>query len=66
MFTFSGIGLYRKDFFNDQQTTIVPLAPILRKKCEDNRVSGQLHKGLWTDVGTIERLKKLGDTLTGK
>jgi MurNAc alpha-1-phosphate uridylyltransferase len=66
MFTFSGIGLYKADFFSDQKTTVAPLAPILRKKCENNSVSGQLHRGLWTDVGTIERLQKLDETLSGK
>ncbi|MBN4063434.1 nucleotidyltransferase family protein [Cardiobacterium sp. AH-315-I02] len=64
LYTFSGIGLYRADFFSGQQSTeqqpaIAPLAPIIRKKCEYNLVSGQLYDGLWTDIGTIERLQEL-------
>lgn len=66
MFTFSGIGLYKPDFFSDQQTTIAPLAPLLRRKCEENSISGQLHRGSWTDVGTIERLQKLDGMIRGK
>ena len=59
MFTFSGIGLYRADFFAEQHSGAVPLAPIIRKKCEAGLVSGQLYKGQWTDVGSIERLQEL-------
>ncbi len=69
LYTFSGIGLYRADFFaeeqsTEQQQTVAPLAPIIRKKCEQNLVSGQLYDGLWTDVGTVERLRELERQLT--
>ena len=59
MYTFSGIGIYSTDFFAEQQSGISPLAPLIRNKCEENLVSGQLHEGRWTDVGTIERLQEL-------
>jgi MurNAc alpha-1-phosphate uridylyltransferase len=59
MYTFSGIGIYSKDFFTGQESGISPLAPLIRSKCEENLVSGQLHAGRWTDVGTIERLQEL-------
>lgn len=59
MYTFSGIGIYRAEFFADQKSGISPLAPLIRKKCGDNLVSGQIHPGMWTDVGTIERLQEL-------
>lgn len=57
--TYSGIGIYTADFFAEQQPGALPLAPIIRNKCEDDLVSGQLYDGLWTDVGTIERLQEL-------
>lgn len=59
MYTFSGIGIYSPEFFAEQQPSSTPLAPIIRKKCEENLVSGQIYTGLWTDVGTIERLQEL-------
>jgi len=59
MHTYSGIGIYRADFFTGQPGGALPLAPILRKKCEQGLVSGQFYDGLWTDVGTIERLQEL-------
>ncbi len=59
MYTFSGIGLYHRDFFTQQQTEPAPLAPIIREKCERGLVSGQFYDGLWTDVGTVKRLQDL-------
>ena len=59
MHTYSGIGIYSVDFFAEQQPGSVPLAPIIRNKCEDDFVSGQFYDGLWTDVGTLERLQEL-------
>ena len=63
MYTFSGIGIYAIDFFTGQGSGISPLAPLIRSKCAENLVSGQLHKGRWTDVGTIERLQELDSQL---
>ena len=63
-FTYSGISIYKPEFFVDQKSGISPLAPLIRKKCEGNLVSGQIHQGLWTDVGTIERLQELEDQLS--
>ncbi len=59
MYTFSGIGLYKPAFFTGQESGTSPLAPLIRKKCERDLVSGQYYDGLWTDVGTIERLQEL-------
>jgi MurNAc alpha-1-phosphate uridylyltransferase len=64
MHTYSGIGIYSPAFFAEQQPGALPLAPILRKKCEQGLVSGQLYDGLWTDVGTIERLQELEKQLS--
>ena len=63
MYTFSGIGIYSKKFFAEQTSGPTPLAPIIRKKCQDDLVSGQLYTGRWTDVGTTERLQELEDQL---
>ncbi len=63
MSTFSGIGIYKPEFFAETKSGASPLAPLIREKCEENLVSGQFHAGLWTDVGTIERLQTLEDFL---
>ena len=36
-----------------------PLAPLWREAAARGEVSGELHKGLWSDVGTPERLHEL-------
>ena len=59
MKTFSGIGIYKPDFFKEQNNGALPLAPIIRKKCESNLVSGQFYNGAWSDVGTVESLEEL-------
>lgn len=64
MLTYSGIGIYTAAFFAGQPPGALPLAPILRNKCEQGLVSGQFHDGLWTDVGTIERLQELEKQLS--
>lgn len=59
-YTFSGIGIYRRELFADISPGIRKLAPILRAAMLQQRVSGELHQGLWSDVGTVARLKSLG------
>lgn len=63
MHTYSGIGIYTKQFFDGQATEKAPLAPILREKIRQHQVTGTLHEGLWTDVGTIDRLQTLNNAL---
>ena len=63
MYTFSGIGIYSASFFAEQQPGPLPLAPIIRNKCKNNLISGQYYAGLWTDVGSIERLQKLEEEI---
>lgn len=55
--TFSGIGVYHPALFAgvdpDQPAR---LAPLLKAAMAAGRVSGEHHRGLWLDVGTVERL----------
>ena len=60
MRTFAGIGLYRPRLFSHiAASDKAPLAPLLRAAMDQHRVSGELHDGLWHDVGTLERLAAL-------
>ena len=67
--TYSTIGLYHRDLFSAPYCNIssgnplgikAALAPLLRAAIAENRVSGELYSGAWTDVGTPERLAQLG------
>ncbi len=58
--TFSGIGLYRPELFEDiRPGSKGQLAPRLRAAMARKQVSGQVHRGMWHDVGTLERLAAL-------
>ena len=64
MSTDSGIGLYTAKLFADLQAGKRALAPILRKKAEQNKIGGELYNGKWIDIGTIERLAQLRSFLS--
>jgi MurNAc alpha-1-phosphate uridylyltransferase len=58
--TFSGIGLYRPELFADiRPGSKGQLAPLLRAAMARGLVSGEVHRGVWHDVGTPERLSAL-------
>jgi len=57
--TFSGIGVYHADLFNDYPRGKLALAPILRKAMDQQQVTGEFYQGIWHDVGTPERLSEL-------
>jgi len=65
-YTFSGIGLYHRDLFELVTEEVAPLGPLLRLAMSKNTVEGQHHGGLWTDVGTPERLATLDRSLADK
>ena len=58
-FTFSGVAIYRPEFFADCEPGRFPLAPMLKAAARAGRLAGSLHEGLWEDVGTPERLAEL-------
>lgn len=57
--TFTGISVLHPDLFAGCQPRRFALAPLLRQAIAKGKVTGQHHKGLWTDVGTLERLQQL-------
>ncbi len=74
--TYSGIGVYRPQLLDgwhahsrDAGAVETPprfrLAPILRAHMAQGRITGEHHRGRWTDVGTPERLAGLDGELRG-
>ena len=62
-FTFSGIGIYRPQLFAGLADGKRPLKPILVQAMQQQRVSGVLFQGQWSDIGTAERLTALDQQL---
>ena len=63
-FTFSGIGYYHPDLFNNLEPGKRPLAPLLREAMNKGQVTGELFSGDWRDIGTPERLAELDQDLS--
>jgi N-acetyl-alpha-D-muramate 1-phosphate uridylyltransferase len=57
--TFAGIGVYRPRLFQTSRQGRFGLAPLLREAAARDRVSGELFRGRWLDVGTAERLNRV-------
>lgn len=65
LLTFAGVSVLRPQLFAGLPDGPYPLAPVLRAAMARQAVSGQLHHGHWTDVGTPERLQQLRGQLGG-
>ena len=65
-YTFGGIGVYRPELFKDCVPGRFPLAPLLRSAMALGSVSGELHQGMWMDIGTMERLQAFDDYLSSR
>ena len=61
MYTFSGVAVYRPEFFDGCEAGRFSLVPMLREAADQGRLSGTLYEGLWADVGTPDRLAALRD-----
>ncbi|MCW8957187.1 MAG: nucleotidyltransferase family protein [Gammaproteobacteria bacterium] len=58
-YTFSGMAIYHRDFFKQQSAVAFPLAPLFREFARQGRISAELYKGQWMDIGNQERLQAL-------
>jgi MurNAc alpha-1-phosphate uridylyltransferase len=57
--TFSGIAIYRPEFFDGCEAGRFPLAPMLREAADAGQLTGELYDGVWADIGTPERLQAI-------
>lgn len=60
-YTFSGIALYKKRFFNHITPEKSALGPLLKQAAEQGQLKGLKLNVPWTDVGTPTRLAKLNE-----
>lgn len=57
--TFAGIGVYRPELLAQQPAGTYSIVPLLRAQMRAGRVGGMHFRGMWSDVGTPQRLAQL-------
>ena len=57
--TFSGISVYHPRFFKRASAGRYSVVPMLRTAMDLQQVTGEIYRGDWHDVGTLERLESL-------
>ena len=62
-YTFSGVAVYRPDFFDGCEAGRFSIAPMLREAADRGNLSGSLYTGHWADAGTPDRLAELEASL---
>ena len=58
-FTFSGVAVYRPEFFADCSPGRFSIVPMLRAAADAAQLAGEVYAGEWADIGTAERLAAL-------
>ena len=66
MLTFSGISIFKPEFFKDCPSGSASLAPLLRLAISLGQVTGSHYQGQWLDIGTPERLFDLRQKIENK
>ena len=61
--TFSGIGVYHPELFQNIPRGPLKLRPVLNRAMRQNRIHGEKFDGLWMDIGTPQRLLEIENLL---
>jgi MurNAc alpha-1-phosphate uridylyltransferase len=64
--TYSGIGVFNASLFEGCQAGRFPLKPLLQRAIAAHALRGELYRGLWSDIGTPDRLAALENTRIGR
>jgi MurNAc alpha-1-phosphate uridylyltransferase len=63
-YTYANIGVFSPEFFAACQPGRFPLAPLMYAWIRQGRVSGELYRGRWHNVGTPQQLQWLNREVT--
>jgi MurNAc alpha-1-phosphate uridylyltransferase len=63
--TYSGVGVFDAALFEGCQGGRFPLKPLLQRAIAARQLRGEVYRGLWSDIGTPERLLALENTRIG-
>jgi MurNAc alpha-1-phosphate uridylyltransferase len=66
-YTYAGVAVMSPEIVSGVRPgDKAPLGPLLRKAASERRLAGELYRGVWTDVGTAERLAELRTLLASR
>lgn len=57
--TFSGVAVYRPEFFAGRSPGRFSIVPMLRAAADADQLAGELYTGRWNDAGTPQRLAEI-------
>ena len=60
-FTFSGVAVYRPEFFADCKPGRFSIVPMLRAAADADQLAAEVYSGSWSDIGTAESLAALNN-----
>lgn len=60
-YTYSGIGAYHPEFFQNVPQAFYPMRPLFNNFITANQVTGECYQGIWSDIGTPERYQRCLD-----
>lgn len=63
--TYAGIGVHRAEFFKECQPGPFSMLPWWQRAMRAGRVSGEIYRGGWQDIGTPESLRTLSAVNSG-
>lgn len=63
MGTFSGVAVYHPRMFDACEPGRFSVVPLLRAAANEHVVTGEWHRGTWSDAGTLDRLKAIRSRL---
>lgn len=63
LLTYANIGIFNKKFFENLnlKDKSFPLSNLFEKYIAQNKISGEIYKGIWYNVGTPEELAKVNN-----
>ena len=62
-FTYANIAKLHPKLFNECKPEVFPLPDIFDKAIKSDSATGELYKGAWFNVGTVEELTRLRETV---
>jgi MurNAc alpha-1-phosphate uridylyltransferase len=62
-YIFSGIACYSHELFNNHELGRYSITPTLRLTADNSLLTGEIHNGIWFDIGTVEKLNMVNCVL---